>query len=330
MGSKVSLNMSIAKIHRLSSHMVGHQLTAGNFISITLSAFQMSAGFVIVGQPVIARSPFVLYPAIIVVGVLLAIVVERLNIGGLSGIRVTSEEKKALEESYSRVVEPTEQQKAAFDRRIKSLKKDIGFGWLLAVLGMSLSTGIGDVFWHSLFEPLGPIGSVVLSLACAAVISLTFIHSELFKGLIDGVLHHILMDLNLVRTAVQVEEQSMQLDMMMDTYQSVRENVEVRKPAEEKMQQVVGRRLMRQAQRFAAAPDVQEVGTVRVVESTLVGGPAAPLALPAPRGKFHMYKDELKRLLANNPNMSQGDIAKHFNVSKDTANKWFNRVRNGE
>src|SRR5258708_5568353 len=93
------LNLAIAKTHRLSSRLIGMQLTTGTLIGICLSALQMSAGFIIKGQSLI-NGNFFLAIMVAAIGIALAILVERLSIGGLSGVRVASTNMKRIGEAY--------------------------------------------------------------------------------------------------------------------------------------------------------------------------------------------------------------------------------------
>src|SRR5690349_5442150 len=96
------LNMAIAKSHQLSSRLVGMQITTGNLIGIGLSAIQMSVGFELVGQEETKGN----IPANIgigLIGCLLAVLVERLSLTGLAGVRVAAEQKKQLEDAYYRL-----------------------------------------------------------------------------------------------------------------------------------------------------------------------------------------------------------------------------------
>lgn len=323
------LNMAIAKTNRLSSRVIGMQLTGGTFAAIALSALQMSVGFVFIGGKII-NGNFLIGVLVGFIGVVLAVLVERLSLGGLSAVRVAQSNKKQLELAYYQLESPTEQQKSLFDRRSKDFGHDITTGWIFGGVGMSLSAGVGDVFWHNLFQSLTPEWfGYVLSFACAAVIGLTFIHSELFKALMDSVLKEILIDMSLMTAAVAVEEENMRLDMMVDAFDAVRNDAEVRAPAENKIKQTIGRRLTGFASRVSSATEQVANYNMSVVDSTLAP-PRTQLALPAPRGKYAQHRDELYRLLRANPGLSQKDIAQHFQVSKSTANAWYGKLQRGE
>jgi hypothetical protein len=321
------MNMAIAKTHRLSSRVVGMQITAGTFVGIALSAIQMSAGFLVVGQGLI-HGNFIIAGMVAVIGVALAILIERLSLGGLSAIRVACAHKKRIEDEFYAMLRQekrvaTEIEQTDFDRQEKSLKGQRNIAIVFAAVGMLLSAGVGDVFWHSLFESYGVMG-YVLSTACAAVIGLTFVHSELYKVAIDGVLREILSDLHIMKVAVAAEGESMQVDMMVDAFDNVRANDEVRMPAQLKVERTVIRRLSTYADQVSAiGNEIAAYNNATTIESV------PPLAIAAPRGKYAQHRDELRRLMMNNPNMSQGEVARHFNISKSTANAWIIRLRSG-
>jgi len=325
------LNMAIAKTHRLSSRLVGMQITGGSFIAIALSVLQMSVGFMVVGAALIVKLPYVFGPLIALVGVMLALLVERLSIGGLSAIRGANERLQALRDKFynglaerKSVAEEWEQKH--FDRQEKAILGERKVAIIFAGVGMVLSAGIGDLFWHFLFESLGWL-SFVLSTACAAVIGLTFLHSELYKRLMDGVLREILSDMYLMKVAVANEGQSMELDTMVDAYDNVRNDPEVRKPAQDKIEKTVAKRLANFANKVDAISD-----HIDGIDSGVVGISETPrLQLPAPgRGKFRLHRDEVLRLVVANAAITDTEVAKHFGISRSTANSWIQKARNGQ
>ncbi len=327
------LNMAIAKTHTLTSRLLGMQLTGGTLLGVGFSAAQMSAGFLIIGGGVIKGNLF-MGGLIFLIGIGLAILVERLSLGGLSAMRVAKDAKKKSLEDFFALLEreqrdPTEREKLRHDALIAGFDADKKAGRGFAAVGIILSAGVGDVFWHYLFESLSWVG-VILSVACALVISLTFIHSELFKGTMDGVLRHILTDLHLMRVAVAAEGSNVELGMMSDAYTAVAGNREARRSAEEQMEKTIIKRMERFAKRAASVAeevDALNMGGVNVVEGTLT-----PLALPAPggRGKYHQHREELIRLLRSNPNLTQRDIADHFQISRSSAKDWFDNLKAGK
>lgn len=330
------LNMIIARTHRLSQRIIGVQMTTGTLIGIVLSACQMSAGFLTMGWWFINGNYF-LIALICVIGWGLAILIERLSLGGLGGTRVMSQDLTKERKDYIRHIRQMDEDyrqrgqtvppellaalKAEFDEKERGLKRSIGVSIAFSVVGMVLSFTLGDIFWHLIFEQAGPVGWVFSS-GCSIVISLTFIHSELFKPLMDRLLGEILRDLHLMKVAVASEGQSMQVELLAAAFDAVRDSEDVRKPAQAKVEKTVIKSLGMAADEYSAIE-----GQVTIYEDKAVSG-GQRLALPSPtRGKFAQCRDELLRLLASNPGMSEAKIAEHFGVSKSTAHAWVQKVR---
>ena len=328
--SKNGMNLLIAKTHRLSGRLIGMQITMGTFIGIVLSAIQMSAGFLIVGQALIGGS-FFLAVLIVLIGAALALLVERLSIGGLAAVRGTSEQLKRLRDDYYGMLRQEKRQaeefeQKDFERQEKEFKQSRRMAIVFAVTGILLSAGLGDVFWHFLFNSLGVVG-YILSASCAAVISLTFIHSELYRALMNGVLREILADMHLMKVAVGVEGQQMQLDMTVDAYEAVRYNEQVRAPAQARIEKTVAKQLTNFAVQVEAVGN--QVASYNNPNSLGIPG-TNQLLLPPPRGKYHLHRAELLRLLNANPQLSDTDAAKHFGISRSTANTWIKKARAGQ
>lgn len=319
------LNMIIARTHRLSQRLIGIQMTTGTLIGICLSACQMSAGFLVIGSWFIGGN-LVLTGLVIIIGCGIAVLIERLSLGGLSGTReLWSDLQKERDRYHERLRKEnrvaTEAERTELARREEEMKRKIGVSVAFSVVGMVLSFTLGDIFWHQLFEKAGWVGWIFSS-ACSIVISLTFIHSELFKELMDRVLQGILRDLHLMKVAVASEGQSMQVELLAAAFDAVRDSEDVRKPAQAKVEKTVIKSLGMAADEYAAIE-----GQVTIYEDkSLPGGQR--LALPAPtRGKFAQCRDELLRLLASNPKMSEAAVAAHFGISKSTAHAWMQKVR---
>jgi hypothetical protein len=314
------LNMAIAKTHRLSTRLVGMQITAGTLVGVVLSAVQMSAGFLIVGGGLI-NGNYLIGFGMVIIGIAVALLIERLSLGGLSAIRMNSEKINELEAKFwDRLAadnnrEPTAFEQKDYDRRRNALEKSRRIAIGFAATGMLLSAAVGDVFWHRLFESLGGMG-VVYAGALALVIGLTFVHAELYKVAIDGTLIGILSDLHVQKAAVAVEGESMQVDMLEDAFEAVRSNAEAREKAEEKVKRAVVKGLM------VGATQYEQGVLVEVVTEQQ----QKPLMIAAPKSKFMQHKDELRRLLMQNRNMSQRDIADHFGISRSTAGDWQKKV----
>ncbi len=318
------LNLVIARIHQLSMRLIGIQMTSGTLIGICLSACQITAGMLVIGSEFINGNPLLIL-LVVVGGCSIAIMIERLSLGGLGGTRVMRGDlQKARDVYYGRLRrenrEATEAEKIELAGTEKRLKRSVGVSVTFGIVGMVLSFVLGDIFWHQIFAKANGVGWVFSS-ACSMVISLTFIHSELFKPIVDRLVREIFQDLAVMKAAVAAEGQIMQVDVLAAAFDDVREREDVREKAQEKVARTVAKSLSTVADQYAAIEGQYTI----YEERELAGG--AQKALPAPKGKYVHNRDELLRLLATNPLMSAAMIAAHFKVSKSTAHAWLQKVR---
>ena len=329
------LNMTIAKTHQLSSRVVGMQLTSGNFVGLVLSAIQMVVGFIYLA----GNGAWYMTVLISVIGVALAVLVERLTLGGLIAIRVSSERIHHLHEQHFQTLqnedrEETERERTNLNRRLEKLKSDRKMSIPVAAIGMLLSTSVGDIFWHHLFESLGGFLAFVLSFACAAVIGLTFVYSELYKAIMDGTLGEIIDDQILMKKAVGAEEQNVQMDMMVSGYDSIRKDGGKLEPAKVKVEETLVKRLAAFADAVAEAGTIpngteQPNGQTKVDE---LNGSEEPKAIEPPqvrkniRGRFEENKEKLQRILIAQPNISMIELAETFDIAPSTAHAWVKKL----
>jgi hypothetical protein len=316
------LNMMIARTNQLSSRVVGMQLTSGTLIAVGLSMIQMATGFVFTAG---LKLWYQMTP-VGLIGSLLAILVESLTIGGLGAVREATARRKAyLDSYYAMRREPTPRQIENKERKEREFAKEIRSGWWFAGVGMVISIVLGDIFWHHLFA-LGLGDSWVvypLSAMCAAVITLTFVRAELFHGMLLRTLRGILKDNHLMRTAVNVEPENMQMDMLTSAMATVREDEEVRQPIEDKIGRVVRKRLGGFAEHFTEVTEIEgEVieGQVKLIE--------APRQRK-PRGEFHQHQEELRQYLAEHPGATVREMAAHFGKKASTMQGWLDKLNTG-
>lgn len=330
------LNMTIAKTHQLSSRVVGMQLTSGNFVGLVLSAMQMVIGFIYLA----GNGAWYMTVLIAVIGVALAVLVERLTLGGLIAIRVSNERINRLEENHFQTLqteqrEETQAERINLDRRLTKLKRDKKMSIPVAVVGMLLSTSIGDIFWHHLFESLGGFLAFALSFSCAGVIGLTFVYSELYKAIMDGTLGEIIDDQILMKKAVGAEEQNMQLGMMVDGYDSIRKDGGRLEPAKIKVEETLVSRLSNFADAVASAGTIangiESLDGQTKIELLNSGEATKRLDAPASertntRGQFDANRDKLKQLLIINPNISMVALGKLLDIAPSTAHAWVKKL----
>jgi hypothetical protein len=312
------MNMMIARTNQFSSRVVGMQLTVGTLIAVCLSMTQMATGFIFVA----GLTLWYQVTPIAVIGALLAILVESLTIGGLGAVRESTAKKKTFLDSYYAIRrEPTPRQIENKERKEKEFGKEIRSGWWFSAVGMCISIILGDIFWHHLFAHMGNAWVVYpMSGMCAAVITLTFVRAELFSGMLLRTLRAILRDNHLMRTAVNVEPENMQMDMLTSAMATVREDEEVRQPIENKIGKVVVKHLSGFANTFNQIEE--DVIEGQVTEIKQLAGPRQR----KPRGEFSQRQEELRQYLADHPGATVREIAGHFGKSVSTMQNWLDKL----
>src|SRR5579871_2212191 len=335
------LNLAIAKTHQVSSRVVGMQLTSGNFIALLLSSIQMVAGFLILAQPIIdaCKTDVERYGERFLVssiGVLMAVLVERLGLGGWIGMRQANEEIDRLgEEKYNTLRrmrtnrgEMNEAELAELTRKEQEIsehhdhvvarqRKYYKQARLGACTGMVLSTGLGDIFWHRMFTALGN-GYLVLgmSLACAFVITLTFIYSELFKKIIDTALKGIIKDMELMKVAVTNERQNMQLDTVVHAFEAIRNDPKKRKPAQMKIEGALITDLQNFAEAVGDGVDLMKIDG-RAMRRKALGSSQEPRRL-----LYRDHREVFAVYMREHPEALLSEIMEEFGISQSAASDW--------
>jgi hypothetical protein len=314
------MNMAIARTNQFSSRVVGMQLTCGTLIAVGLSMTQMATGFIFTTG---LKLWYQVSP-VGLIGSLLAVLVESLTIGGLGAVREASARRKAFLDSYYAMKrEPTSRQVENKERKEREFAKEIRSGWWFAGVGMLISIVLGDIFWHDLFSMgLGDSWVVYpLSGMCAAVITLTFVRAELFSGMLFRTLKSILQDNHLMHTAVSVEPENMQMDMLTSAMGTVRKDEEIRQPIEDKIGKVVIKRLSGFANTFTQLGD----------ENTLEGQVTEIKEIAAPRQrktseKVLLQQEKLREYLTEHPGATVREIAAYFGKTHSTVQGWLDKL----
>jgi hypothetical protein len=281
----------------------------------------------------------VIWVLIFLIGCCMAILVEGLSVAGLQVVSGSVERRTAAIDRHETML--LEAQRDATEIEAAALKKTkdrellfLFVGVAMSAVGIFLSVALGDQFWELIFgKPTGLNWNSILPFFCASVVSVTLIQAELAKRLNLKSLVEIVTDLYLPKVAVAVQEQELQLDMMIDSYREVREDESVRGPAQEKIKKTLTRRLSGFADQVSIMAD-QAQGMSMVPPGSVVESIPTishrPLALPAPRGKYGQYRDELLRLLRANPNLTEREVAAHFGVSPSTGSAWLKKAKSGQ
>jgi hypothetical protein len=319
-----SFNQLIAKTHRLNNQLIGLQLTMGNLIAVCLSAAQITAG--VVGLLWASAG----WGALLVVFVCfpLAVVIERLSLGGLMIFRTASKELRKIEEAHHMKLldekrDATEREEYELERQRKRLNSNKLLAWPIIIMGVLISGGVGDQFWSKVFGSVGGWEAIVLPLACAVAISLTFVFSELYKELADDGLVELVSDSRIARAVLANEETDIQIDLALKAFSNFRQDPRKNDREVGKIEKVIGSRVTA----FADYVEERGLGTVQV-------GPAESdmkqiEAKAASKRRFEDCKDDLEWLLQRNPNMSLQAMANKFGVSKSTIREWIKKLNPG-
>jgi hypothetical protein len=272
------LNHAIAYMHGLNNRLVGLQLTSGNVIGIVISAIQITFGALIVSHPV-----WYLDPVLAPITSALAVAIERLSLGGLGMVRRSVTKLMELADAHFEMQQveqrkPTELEEHNYQRQKKIQLWTMVGGLIVVVLGVVISGFVGDQFWQWVWRPAGEPTSTILGIACAAVISLGFVYSELFKKPSDEEVEDRVNDDRIQVAVLKKAETDLQIGLSLEAFGNVRADADKKEQAVTRIEEVVQDRLEAYADRIGelAMGDVQQ---------PLLNGPKdehSVAALPAP------------------------------------------------
>lgn len=203
------LNMGIAKTHRLTTQLVGMQLSGANLLALMVSAASVVAGTVsLVAERYSENWPLLLSAGVIGLG--LALLIEGLTLGSLIRIRLANRAIRVIEahlegelrEALATLVVPdlTHPNGRQALRRYRQMRRLLQqeyrhkrqqatrlprqqrrFSVPLATMGALCSAIAGGLFYHTILAGLGPVESLVLAILFPLVVTGTFVSSETHK-----------------------------------------------------------------------------------------------------------------------------------------------------
>lgn len=204
-----TLNMGIAKTHRIATQFVGIQLSGANLLALTVSAASVVAGTVsLVAQKYPYNWPLLVSAGVIGLG--LAFLIEGLTLGSLIRIRLANRAVRQIEEKVDNEMstalaalkmpdpaQPNAQRAIRHYRRTSRLihqdyrrkrqhatslqRKQRRFSLPFAAMGAISSATAGGLFYHTILAGLGQVESIVLAILFPLVVTGTFISSEIYK-----------------------------------------------------------------------------------------------------------------------------------------------------
>lgn len=185
-----NLNMGIAKTHRITTQLVGIQLSGANLLALAVSAASIVAGTVtLAAQKYPYNWPLLLAASAIGLG--LALLIEGLTLGSLIRIRVANRTLRQIEEKiesemsavlanlkipdpnqpdsrhamrqYRQTVRLVQQDSRRKCRRAARLqRRQRRFSLPFAIMGATTSAAAGGLFYHTILAALGQIESITL------------------------------------------------------------------------------------------------------------------------------------------------------------------------
>ncbi len=326
------LNVVIAQTHRLGGQLTSLQMTSGNLLAVGLSACQITGG--VTWLLVLGKMAWYVIPFIGILTMGLAIVIERLSLGGLSIVRGASRQLNELEEQHHMMLlhenrSATEIETYEYNRRSKKLKKSRAWSIPIIILGVIISGCLGDVMWHEVFASTGPVVSVLLSLCCAVPISLTFVFSEIYKDLSDDTLKETISDDSIQQAVLEGAERDIQVSLAMEAFTNVRSDP---KKHAEAIAKIEGG-LLQRLEAFATRASLSETE-----QAAVAGAPANSIPLPqeaetkqverAERNRWKSNSEKFFIFMDANSKATLVQIMTAFGVQRTTASEWRARYQN--
>ena len=276
------LNQLIAKTHKLGGQLLGLQITNGNVIAVGFSAMQITAGVVKLAWMSLGGWSLALIP----VCTPLAILIERLSLGGLMVFRAAGKQLRALEDEYylARLEkEATGAEHYQYERLVKRLKKDRRIAIGQVVLGVLLSGIVGDQIWQAIFQAV--MNGWMLSLMIAATVSLTFVFSEMYAELSDHTIAERMKDRQIPEAVLKTSEADLQVELSLEAFGNLRSDPVKRLDVVSRIEHGLTQRLHAFADRaeyLLCEPEGQTVVSIegqKVIEGELQEVGSEPLGL---------------------------------------------------
>jgi hypothetical protein len=118
---------------------------------------------------------------LLLVGILLAVVVDGMTLGSCARLRKTFEQKLEIENRYNVGKELEPEQKSKRDNELAMLEPSINLNTTFIVVFSIISIGAGELFWHWLLSGLPVFLAWSLSTLFSIAVSTCLVASELLK-----------------------------------------------------------------------------------------------------------------------------------------------------
>jgi hypothetical protein len=262
----------------------------------------------------------------------LAVVIERLSLGGLGIVRNSIEKLSQLNDAEFEIQtgdeerpgrELSEIEKRHFKRRRTALGWTLAGCLVIVVLGIGISAFVGDEFWKWVWSGAGEPLTTGLAIVSAGTISLGFVFSELFKHAQDDEVEERVKDNRIGRAVLKNADGNIKLKLGLEAFGNVQRDTEKKGKALTKIEAVVGQRLEDFADQVVEFGESEEANVIdRPADVKVIEEKAR-----SKRSRFEECKQELTIYLQLNQDASRQDIADRFGISKSTAQAWVAKLQ---
>lgn len=217
-------NMLIAKSHRTSRKFVGHTMALASMLAIILSGLVVAAGVVtyaIFSFPTsIGWVAYVYWVLALVIGSILAVLIESFTLGSCARLRYTLEVRKEIVSRYNQVVNPTESIEAMKKREMNTLLPGTITDGFFIVLGVTISTLAGTLLWHLILSPLPNWQAWACSTLFSGLVSATLVVSELKKETNTRIIEESIIADNFTQLAAKEDARAEVIDSLHKQHKS--------------------------------------------------------------------------------------------------------------
>lgn len=218
------MNMMIAKTHRTSRKIVGHTLALASMLAIVLSGLVIAAGvttYAVLSFPMSRGMWVVTYWILaLVIGSIVAILIESLTLGSCARLRYALETRKAIVRQYSKITNPTEEVQAQREHDLGALNWPIATDTAFIIIGVCISTLAGTLLWHLILSPLPVWESWLISTLFSVLVSATLVVAELKKETNTRVIEEAIIADNFTQLAAKEDGREAVIDALHSQHKS--------------------------------------------------------------------------------------------------------------
>jgi hypothetical protein len=178
-------NLKIAQTHSTNRKLIAYLVAKASLLALIVNACVVPLGLacIIFMLDMAWYSKVVSVIAMLVIGGLLAIVVDGMTLGACARLRQAYEKKLEILNQYGKIVNPEPEIMAQRDCELASLGSTFTINSLFVAIFSIISVGSGELFWHQILSSLSVAWlSWTLSSLFSVAVSATLIASELLKS----------------------------------------------------------------------------------------------------------------------------------------------------